>query len=93
MYKSSRGDIKHNKKHAFICRQSSFSLTEFNISDEVASDIRQTREWFDNSRSTLRFQYFVFDKFGGNFIKSLKMSPDSFIQLGFQVSNANKDRV
>ncbi|XP_072936490.1 carnitine O-acetyltransferase-like isoform X2 [Epargyreus clarus] len=57
---------------------------DFNVSNEVADMIKTAEVNLDKLVANLELNCFKFERFGKNFIKSHKMSPDSFLQMAMQ---------
>jgi len=69
--------------HGNVCL---FVLTaEFNLPDELKSAIDEAKRRYEEATSKLDVDYFVFDKFGKDYLKQNRLSPDSFMQLAIQV--------
>ncbi|CAK8673643.1 unnamed protein product [Clavelina lepadiformis] len=58
----------------------------FNIPEEVSKEIEQAGKEIDAMIENLNLTVVEFKEFGKNFIKSQKLSPDSFIQIAFQLA-------
>ncbi|XP_046961406.1 carnitine O-acetyltransferase-like isoform X1 [Vanessa cardui] len=56
----------------------------FNVSKEVAQMISTAKTNLDKLVADLDLNCFKFDRYGKNFIKSHKMSPDSYLQMAMQ---------
>ncbi|XP_055298484.1 carnitine O-acetyltransferase-like isoform X3 [Sitodiplosis mosellana] len=56
----------------------------FNISEKTQKDIQIAAENIDKASSNLELNVVHFKTYGKNFIKSQRMSPDSFIQMAMQ---------
>lgn len=61
-------------------------LIEFSLNDKVKTDIKQAGSDIDAQISNLNLTVNNFQDFGKDFIKSQKLSPDSFIQMAFQLA-------
>ncbi|EDV22543.1 uncharacterized protein TRIADDRAFT_28550 [Trichoplax adhaerens] len=59
---------------------------EWKLNDELHQIIRQTAEKFDKAVEDVNQRGMIFDDYGKEFIKSIKMSPDSFIQMALQLT-------
>ncbi|XP_065885479.1 carnitine O-acetyltransferase-like isoform X2 [Dysidea avara] len=59
---------------------------QWNISSETAKDIEVAKINLDNAVSDCDHQVFVFEDFGKEFMKSHRLSPDSFIQVAIQLA-------
>ncbi|XP_041977210.1 carnitine O-acetyltransferase-like isoform X2 [Aricia agestis] len=57
---------------------------QFNVNTDVASMIKTAETNLDKLANNLELDCFKFDQFGKDFIKSQKMSPDSFLQIAMQ---------
>ena len=58
----------------------------FNISTDIQNEISAAKNNIGSLISDLEMTCFVFDSYGKNFIKSQKLSPDSFIQMAIQLA-------
>ncbi|CAH1785909.1 unnamed protein product, partial [Owenia fusiformis] len=58
----------------------------FNLNEKIVDSINSASSSVDSAIKELQVQALVFDNFGKNFIKQQKLSPDAFIQLGFQLA-------
>ncbi|RDD37138.1 Carnitine O-acetyltransferase [Trichoplax sp. H2] len=58
---------------------------EWNLSEDIVKDIRETAEVFDKAVDNVLSRSIVFCEYGKEFIKTQKMSPDSFLQTAFQL--------
>ncbi|XP_068621094.1 carnitine O-acetyltransferase-like isoform X2 [Battus philenor] len=56
----------------------------FNVNPEVSNMIKTAKNNIDRLVADLELNCFTFDKYGKNFIKSQKLSPDSFLQMAMQ---------
>ncbi|XP_054285113.1 carnitine O-acetyltransferase-like [Macrosteles quadrilineatus] len=56
----------------------------FNVNKEIKQAIKTSASNLENLINNLEAQAFSFDKYGKDFIKSQKLSPDSFIQMAMQ---------
>lgn len=61
-------------------------LLEFELNDAVKLSIEEAKQHLKNIVDDLDMSCFTFQPFGKNFIKSQKLSPDSFIQMAFQLA-------
>ncbi|XP_065916864.1 carnitine O-acetyltransferase-like isoform X2 [Dysidea avara] len=59
---------------------------QWNISAETAKDIETAKVNLDNAVSDCDHQVFVCEDFGKEFVKSHRLSPDSFIQVAIQLA-------
>lgn len=59
---------------------------QFTIPSDVDAQIHQAGTVLDSLVDDLEMTCFIFDGFGKNFIKSQKISPDSFIQMAIQLA-------
>ncbi|XP_069365666.1 carnitine O-acetyltransferase-like isoform X2 [Maniola hyperantus] len=57
---------------------------EFNVDSEVTAMINTAKQSLDKLVADLDLNCFKYDKYGKNFIKSHKMSPDSYLQMAMQ---------
>ena len=60
-------------------------LVDFNIPDDVKQQITDSMKKFQETVDRLDVSFLKFMRGGKNFIKKQKLSPDSFMQLAFQV--------
>jgi carnitine O-palmitoyltransferase 2 len=58
----------------------------FNLSDGVKKAIDKGRERLKEKADSLSVNLLQFEKFGKNYLKSKKLSPDAVIQLAFQIA-------
>lgn len=58
----------------------------FRLTESVRSGIREAECNFNESVNNSDIEWFKFDSFGKDFIKSVKLSPDSFVQIALQLS-------
>lgn len=58
----------------------------FNVDTEIKQEIEDAKIALESLVGDLEMTYFKFTGFGKNFIKSQKMSPDSFIQMAIQLA-------
>ncbi|XP_045459314.1 carnitine O-acetyltransferase-like [Melitaea cinxia] len=56
----------------------------FSVNKDVADMINTAKDNLDKLVANLELDCFKFDKYGKNFIKSHKMSPDSYLQMAMQ---------
>ncbi|KAF9414691.1 hypothetical protein HW555_007469 [Spodoptera exigua] len=61
-------------------------LLKFNVSPEVNKMIEDAKKNLDKLVQNLQLNCFQYDKYGKNFIKSQKLSPDSYIQMAMQLA-------
>ncbi|XP_059048863.1 carnitine O-acetyltransferase-like [Achroia grisella] len=57
---------------------------KFNVTNEVSTLIQTADESLDRLVSNLELNCFTYEKYGKNFIKSQKLSPDSYLQMAMQ---------
>ncbi|KAL4704063.1 hypothetical protein ACJJTC_001985 [Scirpophaga incertulas] len=57
---------------------------EFHVSPEVNDMIKASKNNLDRLAANLHLNCFTYDKYGKNFIKSQKLSPDSYLQMAMQ---------
>ncbi|XP_045510869.1 carnitine O-acetyltransferase-like isoform X1 [Colias croceus] len=57
---------------------------KFNVSGEVSQMIKNAKANLDKLAADLDLNCFKFDRYGKNFIKTQKMSPDSYLQMAMQ---------
>ncbi|KAM3959049.1 carnitine O-Acetyl-Transferase isoform 2-T2 [Aphomia sociella] len=57
---------------------------KFNVNNEVTTFIKTANESLDRLIANLELNCFTYDKYGKNFIKSQKLSPDSYLQMAMQ---------
>ncbi|UYV77452.1 CRAT [Cordylochernes scorpioides] len=58
----------------------------FHISPEIRNDLEAAKKNLEDLIKDLQLRAFVYRGYGKDFIKSQKMSPDSFIQMALQLS-------
>lgn len=58
----------------------------FNLDDKTKKNILSAKERYQSTTKSLAFSFFEFPSFGKNLCKSAQVSPDSVMQLGFQVA-------
>lgn len=61
-------------------------LLKFETNSAIDQAIERSTQAVDNLSRNIDMECFTFDKFGADAIKSLKLSPDSFIQIAMQVT-------
>jgi len=61
------------------------SFAGFNLSDSLKAAVDEAKNSYEAATSQLDVDYVIFDKFGRDYIKQNNLSPDSFVQLAFQV--------
>lgn len=59
----------------------------FVLNNVIRGSIELARHNFQQLAANTATQYFAFDDFGAAHIKSLRLSPDAFAQLGFQLAH------
>ncbi len=64
-----------------------FSPITFTLNNSLRASIQTARNTFQALADNTATNYFSFDNFGASHIKSLKLSPDAFVQLGFQLAH------
>ncbi|XP_049691760.2 carnitine O-acetyltransferase isoform X1 [Helicoverpa armigera] len=62
------------------------TLLKFNVNAEVNSMIEKARNNLDSLVQNLQLNCFQYDKYGKNFIKTQKLSPDSYLQMAMQLA-------
>lgn len=60
-------------------------VADFKLTDELKSAVDEAKRKFEAATSKLDVDYIIFEKLGKDCIKLNKLSPDSFMQLAFQV--------
>ncbi|KAJ0181787.1 hypothetical protein K1T71_002509 [Dendrolimus kikuchii] len=60
------------------------TLLKFNVNAEVKGMIKTAQDNLDKLVNNLELNCFQYDKYGKNFIKSQKLSPDSYLQMAMQ---------
>ena len=65
---------------------SNIQMLSFKISSEVSDIIEDAKENIDLLVQDVEISSFTFDAFGKEDIKTLKLSPDSFIQIAIQMA-------
>lgn len=60
---------------------------EFRLSDELKGAVSSARQRFDQATNGLSVDIFLYDGLSKEFCKEQKVSPDSVMQLGFQVTH------
>jgi carnitine O-palmitoyltransferase 1 len=63
-----------------------FTPLEFKIDSELAANIKQAEQVFRTNADKYDLNVNVFESFGKNRIKNLRLSPDSFIQMALQLA-------
>jgi len=64
---------------------SSFNELNFDLNDQIKSEIYKARSRYDNDQNSLSLSTLTIDK-GKSFFKSKKLSPDGILQLSFQAA-------
>lgn len=59
---------------------------KFNVTADVSSMIENAKKNLDGLVRNLELNCFQYDKYGKNFIKSQKLSPDSYLQMAMQLA-------
>jgi len=59
---------------------------EFNLTDEIKLAIDEAKRKYKVVTSQVDIDYILYDKLNKGYIKQNQLSPDSFMQLAFQVS-------
>ncbi|RDD36519.1 Choline O-acetyltransferase [Trichoplax sp. H2] len=59
---------------------------QWRLNDELHQVIRQTAEKFDKTLKNVNQRGMIFNDYGKEFIKSIGISPDSFIQMALQLT-------
>lgn len=80
-------EIYNDRKHQYSADKSSLEgvvRLDFNLSDKVKNTIDQAREEIEERCRTLSVKTLQYHKYGKNFIKKLKLSPDALLQLAIQ---------
>ncbi len=70
-----------------------FTPIKFALSESLRATIRTAGKAFHDLADSTATTYFSFDDFGAEHIKSLKISPDAFAQLGFQLAHFRTKRL
>lgn len=60
-------------------------FTDFKLNDEVKTLVRESMQRFKEVTSKLDLQYYLYTRYGSDFIKTKKISPDALSQTAFQV--------
>jgi hypothetical protein len=64
-----------------------FSIcADVQLTDELKTAIQSARSSFLSSTSKLDVDYVMYKTYGKEYLKQKKLSPDSFMQLAFQVN-------
>ncbi|XP_054712414.1 carnitine O-acetyltransferase-like isoform X2 [Uloborus diversus] len=58
----------------------------FRLSDETMEDIAEAERDLDNIVTDLEMSCFTYEAYGKDFVKSQRLSPDSFIQMAIQLA-------
>ncbi|CAK1603225.1 unnamed protein product [Parnassius mnemosyne] len=56
----------------------------FNVTSDISNKIKTAQKNLDRLVADLELNCFTFDRYGKNFIKSQKLSPDSYLQMAMQ---------
>lgn len=75
---------KGNKKPS--AKPSEPKHLRFNVKPEVKEMIKASQTHLDRLVANLELNCFQYDKYGKNFIKSQKLSPDSYLQMAMQLA-------
>ncbi|GBP40317.1 Carnitine O-acetyltransferase [Eumeta japonica] len=57
---------------------------EFNVTSEMENTLRTAEDNLDRLATDLELNCFTYDKYGKDFIKSQRLSPDSYLQMAMQ---------
>ena len=58
---------------------------EFNLTPGVKEGISRVKEEFSKRADSILLNYIEYNKFGKNFVKKQRLSPDGIMQLAIQV--------
>ncbi len=86
-----RGALNANRKNN-LSTPDCTPLT-FTLNKTIQDSIQLAGDAFTQLAQYTATTYFSFDDFGANHIKSLKLSPDAFVQLGFQLAHFRTKKV
>uniref|UniRef100_A0A2P2HYR7 Carnitine O-acetyltransferase-like n=1 Tax=Hirondellea gigas TaxID=1518452 RepID=A0A2P2HYR7_9CRUS len=78
-------NVKHKKLLAAV-ELSRPQRLQFTVPSELDAEMHRAGDVLDSLVEDLEMTCFIFESFGKNFIKSQKMSPDSFIQMAIQLA-------
>ncbi|MGH1351243.1 MAG: choline/carnitine O-acyltransferase [Methyloligellaceae bacterium] len=67
--------------------QPAINPVTFNLDDNLKAEVLKARDDFQKLVHSTATSNFVFSEFGATKIKSLKVSPDAFAQLGYQLAH------
>ncbi len=67
--------------------QPSINPVSFNLDDNLKAEVLKAKDDFQVLVNSTATSNFVFDAFGATTIKGLKVSPDAFAQLGYQLAH------
>ncbi|KAK3908474.1 Carnitine O-palmitoyltransferase 2, mitochondrial [Frankliniella fusca] len=59
---------------------------EFKLDEKAKNDLQRAKENYNSFTNSLAFSFFEFNAFGKNLCKAAQVSPDSVMQLGFQLA-------
>ena len=68
-----------------LCYHNIFILPEFDLTPGVKEGIRNVKEEFSKRADSILLNYIEYRKFGKNFLKKQRLSPDGMMQLAIQV--------
>lgn len=81
-------ELYKDRKHNFSAQAPSMEgvvRLDLNLSPQVAEAVEDAKKEVEERCQSLSFNTVQYHKFGKNFIKKLKLSPDAVLQLAIQV--------
>ena len=81
-------ELYNDRKHQFspgAATLENVTRLNFNFSPQMAEAVERAKNEVEERCKSLSFSILQYHKYGKNFIKSMKLSPDSLLQLAIQV--------